>query len=87
MEQSAGQPLLSAQAPATFGVIGRRNVPDLSAVGEIPASGSTTSSAGINGWSYNLQMLDAAYRNLPQPKDSERLRSYVPVWHLSLSHS
>ncbi|KAK4740472.1 hypothetical protein SAY87_032353 [Trapa incisa] len=87
VEQSAGQHSSSTQTSATFGVIGRRNMPDLGSVGEIPDSGSTTSSAGINdrsssvginNRSYNLKMLEAAYLKLPQPKDSERLRSYAP---------
>lgn len=76
---SPGQPLLSAQPSAGLGVIGRKSVSDLGAIGDY-LSGSTisTSSGGMQDQLYNLQMLEAAYHRLPQPKDSERLRSYVP---------
>lgn len=77
---SPGQPLLSAQSSAGLGVIGRKSVSDLGAIGDY-LSGSTisTNSGGMQDQLYNLQMLEAAYHRLPQPKDSERLRSYVPV--------
>ncbi|XP_030453236.1 uncharacterized protein LOC115674860 isoform X2 [Syzygium oleosum] len=76
---SPGQPLLSAQPSASLGVIGRKSVSDLGAIGDY-LSGSTisTNSGGMQDQLYNLQMLEAAYHRLPQPKDSERLRSYVP---------
>ena len=40
---------------------------------------STVNSEGMHDQLYNLQMLDAAYHKLPQPKDSERARNYTPV--------
>lgn len=54
------------------GIIGRRA--ELGAIGEnVPPNHDQI---------YNLQMLETAYRNIPQLKDSERPRSYVPVRHL-----
>ncbi|KAF8043587.1 hypothetical protein BT93_A1802 [Corymbia citriodora subsp. variegata] len=76
---SPGQPLLSAQPSASLGVIGRKSVSDLGAIGDY-LSGSTvsTNSGGMQDQLYNLHMLEAAYHRLPLPKDSERMRSYVP---------
>ncbi|CAM8917030.1 unnamed protein product [Rhodiola kirilowii] len=72
---SLGQPLQSNQQPANHGVIGRRNAADLGLTGD---NLSGLSSRAMHDQSYNLQMLDAAYYKLPQPKDSERSRSYIP---------
>ncbi|KAK9155042.1 hypothetical protein Sjap_002522 [Stephania japonica] len=68
---SPGQPLQSNQSSVSLGVIGRRSVADLGAIGD-NLSGSTSSSGGTHDQMYNLQMLDAAYYKLPLPKDSER---------------
>eukprot|EP00262_Sarcandra_glabra_P009003 TRINITY_DN2297_c0_g1_i1.p1 TRINITY_DN2297_c0_g1~~TRINITY_DN2297_c0_g1_i1.p1 ORF type:complete len:861 (-),score=201.74 TRINITY_DN2297_c0_g1_i1:388-2970(-) len=68
---SPGQPLQSNQPPAGLGVIGRRSVSDLGAIGD-------NLGGGMHDQLYNLQMLDAAYYKLPQPKDSERPKSYIP---------
>lgn len=59
------------------GVIGRRSVSDLGAIGD-NLTGSSTSSG--HDHLYNLQLLEAAFNRLPQPKDSERAKTYVPVW-------
>ncbi|XP_048443858.1 CCR4-NOT transcription complex subunit 3-like isoform X4 [Pyrus x bretschneideri] len=77
IDLSPGQPLQSNQPSASLGVIGRRSVSDLGAIGD-NLSGSTANSGGMHDQLYNLQMLDAAYYKLPQPKDSERARSYSP---------
>jgi CCR4-NOT transcription complex subunit 3 len=58
------------------GVIGRRSVSDFGAVGD---NLSGTSATAGHDHLYNLQMLEAAYHRLPQPKDSERARNYTPV--------
>ncbi|CAI0384020.1 unnamed protein product [Linum tenue] len=75
---SPGQPLQpSTQTTSGLGVIGRRSVADLGAVGDSLAS-PAASPGPLHDNSYNLQMLEAAYHKLPQPKDSERARSYIP---------
>lgn len=74
---SPGQPLQSNQPSVNLGVIGRRSVSDLGAIGD-NISGSATTSGGVHDQMYNLQMLEAAYYKLPQPKDSERAKSYIP---------
>lgn len=74
---SPGQPLQSNQPSVNLGVIGRRSVSDLGAIGD-NISGSAATSAGVHDQMYNLQMLEAAYYKLPQPKDSERAKSYIP---------
>ncbi|XP_059668207.1 uncharacterized protein LOC132313456 [Cornus florida] len=76
---SPGQPLQSNQPSGSLGVISRRSVSDLGAIGE-SISGSAVNSGGMHDQLYNLQMLEAAYYKLPQPKDSERTRSYTPIW-------
>ncbi|KAG2686303.1 hypothetical protein I3843_09G000800 [Carya illinoinensis] len=77
IDLSPGQPLQSNQPSGSLGVIGRRSVSDLGAIGD-NLSGSTLNSGGMHDQSYNLKMLEAAYFKLPQPKDSERARSYTP---------
>ncbi|XP_061988018.1 general negative regulator of transcription subunit 3 isoform X1 [Rosa rugosa] len=77
IDLSPGQPLQSSQPSASLGVIGRRSVSDLGAIGD-NLSGSTANSGAMHDQLYNLQMLEAAYYKLPQPKDSERARSYTP---------
>ncbi|XP_050375903.1 general negative regulator of transcription subunit 3 isoform X1 [Argentina anserina] len=77
IDLSPGQPLQSSQPSASLGVIGRRSVSDLGTIGD-NLSGSTANSGPVHDQLYNLQMLEAAYYKLPQPKDSERPRSYTP---------
>ena len=74
---SPGQPLQPTQPSGSLGVIGRRSVSDLGAIGD--SISGTPNSGGMHDRLYNLQMLEAAYYKLPQPKDSERARSYTPV--------
>lgn len=74
---SPGQPLQPSQPSGGLGVIGRRSVSDLGAIGD-SLSGSTVSSGGMHDQMYNMQMLESAFYKLPQPKDSERARSYIP---------
>ncbi|GAV72700.1 Not3 domain-containing protein/NOT2_3_5 domain-containing protein [Cephalotus follicularis] len=77
IDLSPGQPLQSSQPSGTLGVIGRRSVSDLGTIGD-NLSGSTINSGGMHDQMYNLQMLEAAFCKLPQPKDSERPRTYTP---------
>ncbi|XP_072987545.1 uncharacterized protein [Typha latifolia] len=74
---SPGQQLQSSQSFGNLGVIGRRSVADLGAIGD-NLSGTAGNSGGMHDQSYNIQMLEAAYYKLPQPKDSERVKSYIP---------
>ena len=92
IDLSPGQPLQSASSSGSLGVIGRRSVSDLGAIGDY-ISATTPNSGAMHDQSYNLQMLEAAYYRLPQPKDSERAKTYTPVcnavflfsfWSLSL---
>ncbi|KAL9237752.1 hypothetical protein vseg_012264 [Gypsophila vaccaria] len=73
---SPGQLLQPGNQSSSLGVIGRRSVSDLGAIGD--SFSGTTNSGSMHDFQYNLQMLDAAYFKLPQPKDSERARSYTP---------
>ncbi|KAL6181360.1 hypothetical protein ACLB2K_048015 [Fragaria x ananassa] len=77
IDLSPGQPLQSSQPSASLGVIGRRSVSDLGTIGD-NLSGSIANSGPGHDQLYNLQMLEAAFYKLPQPKDSERARSYTP---------
>nr|GLL24447.1 general negative regulator of transcription subunit 3-like isoform X1 [Ipomoea trifida] len=72
-----GQPLQLNQPSGSLGVIGRRSVTDLGAIGD-NLSSSPSNSGGMYDQMYNLQMLEAAFHKLPQPKDSERAKSYTP---------
>ncbi|KAK6915800.1 CCR4-Not complex component, Not N-terminal domain [Dillenia turbinata] len=74
---SPGQPIQTNQPSGSLGVIGRRSVSDLGAIGD-NLSGLSCNSGGVHDQLYNLQMLEAAFHKLPQPKDSERARSYKP---------
>ncbi|KAL2511427.1 transcription regulator NOT2/NOT3/NOT5 family protein [Abeliophyllum distichum] len=74
---SPGQPLQSNPPSGSLGVIGRRSVSDLGAIGD-SITVSTANPGGFHDQLYNLQMLEAAYYKLPQPKDSERAKSYTP---------
>ncbi|XP_048333386.2 general negative regulator of transcription subunit 3 isoform X3 [Ziziphus jujuba] len=77
IDLSPGQPLQANQSSGSLGVIGRRSVSDLGAIGD-NLTGSAANPGGMHDQLYNLQMLEAAYYKLPQPKDSERARSYTP---------
>ncbi|CAL9751390.1 unnamed protein product [Musa acuminata subsp. burmannicoides] len=72
-----GQPLQPGQSSASLGVIGRRSGSELGAIGD-NISGVAGNSGGMHDQIYNLQMLEAAYYKLPQPRDSERAKNYVP---------
>ncbi|KAJ1294351.1 hypothetical protein BS78_01G140000 [Paspalum vaginatum] len=72
---SPGQPLQPGMSSSGVGVIGRRSVSDLGAIGD---NLTGTSASSGHDQLYNLQMLEAAYHKLPQPKDSERSKNYVP---------
>ncbi|KAL5699273.1 hypothetical protein ACHQM5_030201 [Ranunculus cassubicifolius] len=74
MDLSPGQPLQPSQPSVNLGVIGRRSVTDLGAIGD----NITPTTTGVHDQFYNLQMLEAAYFKLPQPKDSERAKTYIP---------
>lgn len=86
IDLSPGQPLQSNQHISNLGVIGRRNGVELGAIGD-NFSGPSVSSGGLRDHLYNLQMLDAALSKIPQPKDSERPRTYTPVCISSYSSS
>ncbi|KAF6150187.1 hypothetical protein GIB67_023142 [Kingdonia uniflora] len=77
---SPGQPIPPNQPSSlNLGIIGRRSVSDLGAIGDNLTPGSTSySGVGMNEQLHNLQMLEAAYYKLPTPKDSERARTYIP---------
>ncbi|XP_042393970.1 general negative regulator of transcription subunit 3-like isoform X2 [Zingiber officinale] len=76
-EMSLGQPLQAGQSSASLGVIGRRSALDLGAIGD-NINGLAGNSGGMHDQIYNLQMLEAAYYKLPQSRDSERAKTYVP---------
>ncbi|XP_052147846.1 general negative regulator of transcription subunit 3 isoform X2 [Oryza glaberrima] len=71
----AGQPLQPGMSSSGVGVIGRRSVSDLGAIGDNLSVASASTSHDLL---YNLQMLEAAFHRLPQPKDSERVKNYIP---------
>ncbi|KAM7250158.1 hypothetical protein ACFE04_022041 [Oxalis oulophora] len=77
IDLSPGQPIQSSQPSGGLGVIGRRSVSDLGTIGDT-LSGPSVNSGGMHDQMFNLQMLEAAYYKLPQPKDSERPRTYAP---------
>ncbi|CAN8300462.1 unnamed protein product [Cochlearia groenlandica] len=69
---SPGQPIQPGQPSSSLGVIGRRSNSELGAIGDPSALGP------MNDQMHNLQLLEAAFCNLPQPTDSERPRPYAP---------
>uniref|UniRef100_A0A2P2MGB0 NOT2/NOT3/NOT5 C-terminal domain-containing protein n=1 Tax=Rhizophora mucronata TaxID=61149 RepID=A0A2P2MGB0_RHIMU len=77
IDLSPAQPIQSSQPLSGLGVIGRQSISDLGAVGD-NLGGSTVNSGPMHDQLYNLQMLEAAYHKLPQPKDSERARNFIP---------
>lgn len=78
VDLSPGQPLQSNQPAASLGVIGRRSLSDLGTIGD-NLSGLAVSLGGTHDQQYNLQMLESAFYKLPQPRDSERAKSYTAV--------
>ncbi|XP_010549612.1 PREDICTED: general negative regulator of transcription subunit 3 isoform X2 [Tarenaya hassleriana] len=70
---SPGLPVQPSQPSSSLGVIGRRSVADLGAIGD-----NTGGSAVHNDQMHHLQLLEAAYYRLPQPKDSDPPRHYSP---------
>ncbi|ONM07708.1 transcription regulator NOT2/NOT3/NOT5 family protein [Zea mays] len=74
-DPSPGQPLQPGMSSSGVGVIGRRSVSDLGAIGD---NLTGTSASSGHDQLYNLQMLEAAFHKLPQPKDSERAKTYIP---------
>lgn len=74
---SPGQPLQSGHSSASLGVIGRRSVSDLGAIGD-NLTALAANPGGLHDQNYNLQMLEAAFFKLPQPKDSQRVKNYLP---------
>ncbi|KAM0038475.1 putative CCR4-Not complex component, Not domain, CCR4-NOT complex subunit/5 domain superfamily [Helianthus debilis subsp. tardiflorus] len=75
VDLSPGQPLQSNQS-GSLGVIGRRSLSDLGAIGD-NLGGLPVNLGGTHDQQYNLQMLEAAFYKLPQPRDSERAKSYT----------
>ncbi|KAF7044555.1 hypothetical protein CFC21_053764 [Triticum aestivum] len=73
---SPGQPMQAGMPSSGVGVIGRRSVSDFGAIGDNLSGASVVSG---HDHLYNLQMLEAAYHRLPQPKDSERAKTYIPA--------
>ncbi|XP_010524972.1 PREDICTED: general negative regulator of transcription subunit 3-like isoform X2 [Tarenaya hassleriana] len=73
---SPGLPVqLPTQPSSSLGVIGRRSVADLGAIGD---NTSGSSSGPTRDQMHNLQLLEAACYRLPQPKDSDPPRHYSP---------
>jgi CCR4-NOT transcription complex subunit 3 len=73
------QPLQQSQPSGSLGVIGRRSVSDLGTIGDsLGQSSPLSTSNAMHDQLHNLQMLEAAYYKLPQPKDSERPKTYTP---------
>ncbi|KAI7756271.1 hypothetical protein M8C21_033369 [Ambrosia artemisiifolia] len=75
VDLSPGQPFQSNQS-GSLGVIGRRSHSDLGTIGD-NLSGLAMSQGGTHDQQYNLQMLESAFYKLPQPRDSERAKSYT----------
>lgn len=84
IDLSPGQPLQPSQPSGSLGVIGRRSVADLGAIGD-SISVSTPNSGGMHDQMYSLQMLESAFYRIPHPKDSERVKPFVPVLANSFS--
>lgn len=68
-----GQQSHHPQSSMNPGVIGRRSVPDLGAIGD-----NIVPSLGREHFVAQHEALEHAFRNLPLPKDSERPKSYTP---------
>ncbi|KAE8729549.1 CCR4-NOT transcription complex subunit 3-like isoform X2 [Hibiscus syriacus] len=73
IDLSPGRPLQSNQSSSGLGVIGQRSVSDFGAIGDNLSDSMNT--GGMHNLLYNLQLLEAAYYRIPQPKDSEWAKS------------
>ncbi|KAL8217097.1 hypothetical protein R6Q57_023934 [Mikania cordata] len=73
---SPGQSLQPSQT-ASLGVIGRRSMSDLGAIGDSLSSLSSTVGPTHDQQSI-MQLLESSFHKLPQPKDSERAKAYIP---------
>ncbi|KAK1429247.1 hypothetical protein QVD17_11453 [Tagetes erecta] len=73
---SPGQSLQPGQT-TSLGVIGRRSVSDLGAIGD-NFSGLSSTVEPTHDQQSILQLLESSFYKLPQPKDSERAKSYIP---------
>ncbi|CAH1420127.1 unnamed protein product [Lactuca virosa] len=77
IDLSPGQPLQSTAL--ALGVIGRRSVSEVGAIGDTLGGGGTFLPLGApHDQQSTFQLLDSAFYKLPQPKDSERAKSYTP---------
>ncbi|XP_076914133.1 uncharacterized protein LOC143573027 [Bidens hawaiensis] len=76
VDLSPGQPLQPGQI-GSLGVIGRRSVSDLGAVGD-GLSALSLNAGPTHDQQSILQLLESSFYKLPQPKDSERAKTYVP---------
>ncbi|KAK9079207.1 hypothetical protein SSX86_000877 [Deinandra increscens subsp. villosa] len=76
MDLSSGQSLQSSQT-ASLGVIGRRSVSDLGAIGD-SLSGLSSTLGPTHDQQSIMQLLESSFYKLPQPKDSERAKTYIP---------
>lgn len=77
IDLSPGQPLQSNQL-GSLGVIGRRSVSDLGAIGD-GLSGPGFSMEPSHDLKTIVQLLGSSFYKLPQPKDYERAKSYIKV--------
>ncbi|XP_010529007.1 PREDICTED: general negative regulator of transcription subunit 3-like [Tarenaya hassleriana] len=77
VEFSPGEPIQPNQVSGNLGAIGRRSAADLGAIGD-GTSASPVNSGEIHDRRFRYQMLEAALKRLPLPKDSERPRQYSP---------
>ncbi|XP_023756787.1 general negative regulator of transcription subunit 3 isoform X2 [Lactuca sativa] len=77
IELSPGQPLQSTAL--ALGVIGRRSVSEVGAIGDTLSGGGTFLPLDApHDQQSTFQLLDSGFYKLPQPKDSERAKSYTP---------
>ncbi|KAI3822727.1 hypothetical protein L1987_10324 [Smallanthus sonchifolius] len=73
---SPDQSLQPGQTP-NLGVIGRRSVSDLGAIGD-SLSGLSLTAGPTHDQQSIMQLLESSFYKLPQPKDSERAKTYIP---------
>lgn len=74
VDLAPGHSGLQLQSSIGPGVIGRRNISDLGAIGD-----SLSPTLARENFAAQHEALELAYRHLPLPKDSERPKSYSPV--------
>ncbi|KFK27861.1 hypothetical protein AALP_AA8G438700 [Arabis alpina] len=75
VDYSQGE-FLSNQQSGVLGAIGSRGIADLGTIGD--GTRETPRSGEIDDRRFKYQMLEAAIKRLPLPKDSERPRQYYP---------